>query len=122
MADETSGPNAVRRRVLIHAGASPGNDTNIFTAFTPSATASLIRIAVSLATGSVFQLLVTDGTSAYTQKYNGGTALTAGQRYTFTDLWGAVAANGNTLTYSLQVATTGVIQSLIVDEVQGVVS
>ena len=122
MSTETSGPPVVLRRVTVHAQAAPGAATDIFTAFTPTSPGALIRIAVSLATGSVFNLHVTDGTTSYTQKYNGGTALTAGQRYTFTDLWPAANSSGTALTYSLQVATDGIIQSLVVDEVQGVVS
>ena len=119
MSTETSGPPVVLRRVTVHAQAAPGVNTNIFTAFTPTSPAAFIRIAVSLATTSVFQLLVTDGTTAYTQTYNNGTALTAGRRYGFTDLWPQANSSGTALTYSLQVATDGIIQSLVVDEVQG---
>ncbi len=121
----------VRRIVMVHAGSAPGVNTSIpfvlhdaatATTFKVGTSASALRVTVSLATGSVFNLVVTDGSTAYTQHFNGGTALTAGCLYAFT-IGCARFKDNNTdteLTYAFQVATDSVIQTLIVDEVAGV--
>ena len=113
-----------------YAIAAPGANTAIpfidaggtsVTTFKVGAAAVALRLTVSLATGSVFNLHVTDGTTAYTQKFNGGTALTAGVLYTFTVGARRYSTNNNAteLTYDFQVATDGIIQTLFVEEVSG---
>lgn len=111
----------VKRVVLIHAGAAPGANTDIFTALTPSNDASAWRIQICLTTGSKVDVRVTDGTTAYSQTLNNDTALTAANLYTFTILVASTSSlSGSTaLTYSLRVKTDSVIQTLIVDEVIG---
>ena len=105
-------------RYSSHAQAAPGANTNIFTAITPSQGTAQVRVFISLATGSVFNLRLTDGTDAYTIKLNSGTALTAGVAYAFDIPLSAVPTEDNTktITYSLQVATDSVIQHLEVWE------
>ena len=114
-----------------YALAAPGAATNMLSAttnadgttgLTPSALANAYRITVSLATTSVFNVYVTDGTTAYTQSLNDGTALTAGRLYTFTFGVSRTKQDGTTtLTYQFRVATDGIIQTLLVDEVSGAV-
>lgn len=121
---------SVTSLMTVYAGAAPGANTSIpftdangdaATTFKVSEHASAIRITVCLTTGSVLDLYVTNGTTAYTQHLNGGTALTASCIYTFTV--GArrySTQNGSTeLTYALRVATDSVIQTLLVEEVTG---
>jgi len=99
---------------------SPGNNTNIFTtSITPVYPASALRVTVCLATTSVFNVRVTDGTTAFTMSLNSGATLTAGNLYTFAF---GVHQKSNaspplTLTYNFQVATTGVINFIMVEEV-----
>lgn len=107
------------RRVIKHALAAPGANTDIFTAIAPLHLGSVWDVSISLATASIVDLRVTDGTTAYSQAMLDGATLTAGTRYNFsvavpkqTD-----AATPVALTYSLRVRTDGIIQSLIVDEV-----
>ena len=107
-----------------HALPAPGANTNIFTALTPTRGLVQIRVFVSLATGSVFNLRLTDGTDAYTIKLNGGTALTAGVAYAFDVPMSRVPTEDTTktITYSFQVATDGVIQHMEVWELDKVVA
>lgn len=101
---------------------APGANTNIFTAKRPSRRATRWRVFVVLATGSVFNYRVTDGTNAFTVGLNGSTALNAGDAYSFEfDVENSTdgSESGTALTYSLQVETDGVIRQLIVTEVTG---
>ena len=92
--------------------AAPGANTDILsTALTPKE-GSALKITVLLATGSVFNMTVTDGTNTYTGGLNASAALNAGDRYTFTV--GADPANS----YNFQVETDGIIQCLIIQEAQ----
>ncbi len=105
-----------------HAIAAPGANTNIFTALTPTAgEASTWRLQISLATASVVNLRVTDGTTAYTQNLFNGDSLVASRLFTCQFMVAATSSLSGTtaLTYSIQVATDGVIQTLIIDEVLG---
>lgn len=110
-----------RAVATVHNGAAPGTNTNIVTPFSVSESASALRVTVCLSTSSVFNVVVTDGTNAHTQSLNGGTALTANALYTFT--FGARRYSTQTgetaLTYSFQVATDSVIETLFVEEVTG---
>lgn len=111
----------MRRVVLIHAGAAPGANTDIFTAITPSGDAAAWRIQIALTTGSKVDVRVTDGSTAYSQTLNNDVALTAACLYTFTILVASTStiAGSTALTYSLRVKTDSIIQTLIVDEVLG---
>ncbi len=105
----------------VYAGAAPGINTNILsTGVQVSPSASAIRVTVVLATSSVFNFTVTDGTTAYTVGLNASAALNAGDAYTF--VFGArrykSQPNGSVeLTYNFQVETDGVINLLFVEEV-----
>lgn len=91
---------------------APGANTNILaTSLTPKQGVAAFRVTVVLATGSVFNLRTTDGTTAFTSHFNGGVALAAASVYTFT--FGVTSG----LTYNFQVETDGVIRLLQVDEV-----
>lgn len=105
----------------IYAGPAPGANTDIFTAKSVGPRCVALRITVSLATGSVFDLRVTDGSTAYTQHLNAGAALTASCLYTFTVGARRYSTQTGTteLTYSCRVATDGVIQTLFIEEVTG---
>lgn len=125
----------IRTRAVIFNGTSPGNATNIITKDTVGASisggivaivpAAAWRVTVCLATGSVFNAVATDGKTSITMSLNGGTALTAGAMYTF--VFGAskmaptqsASLNPAALTWNFQVATTGTINLLQVDEVTG---
>lgn len=111
----------IKRVVMVHAGAAPGVNTDIFTALTPGPGATAWRIQIALTTGSKVDLRVTDGSTAYSQTLNNDTALTAACLYNFTVLVSNTSSLSGTtsLTYSLRVKTDSVIQTLIVDEVTG---
>ena len=101
------------RLVSKHALAAPGANTDAFTAVTPHATASTLRLTISLATTSIVDLRITDGTTAYSIALNAAVALVASQLYVFS--FGC----GIGLTYSIRVRTDSVIQTLFLDEVRG---
>ena len=107
-----------------HAKAAPGANTDFFTKLAPLSSIAQIRVFVSLATGSVFNMSVTDGTTAYAIKLNGGTALTAGVLYGFDAGLSQHLTVDTTkaITYSFQVATDGIIQHVEVWELDQPVS
>lgn len=117
----TAGSAACTALATVYALAAPGAATNIVTAFKVSDSASAMRVLVCLTTGSVFNLRVTDGSTAYTQAINGGVALLANTLYTFVIPCRRYSSQTGTteLTYSFQVATDSVIQTLLVDEITG---
>lgn len=104
-----------------YALAAPGANTNMLssnvTIETPGSAA--LRVTVSLTTASVFNLRVTDGTTAYDIGLNGSVALTAGDLYSFT--FSALKANsaGVALEYNFRVETDGVVRFLCVEEITG---
>jgi hypothetical protein len=100
-----------------HAIAAPGANTNIFTALAPNHPGSYWDIDISLATASIVDLRVTDGTTAYSQALWDEASLTAGRRYSCSVLVPKASVAGTALTYSLRVRTDGIIQSLCIDEV-----
>ena len=96
--------------------ASPGNNTNLLTSSITPKEGCALRVTVCLATTSVFNVTITKGATTFTVSLNSGTALTATFLYTF--VFGASTSNA----YNFQVATTGIIQILQVDEVsEGVI-
>ncbi len=105
----------------VYALAAPGANTNIITPITPGPNASAFRVTVALTTSSVFNVRVTNGTTAYTLGLNGSVALAAGDLYTF--VFGVRATSTQTgttaLTYSFQVETDSVINYLLVEEIIG---
>jgi hypothetical protein len=105
------------QRYAKHALAAPGSNTNMVTAFTPNHNGATLDIDISLATGSIVDLRVTDGTTAYSQALWDGASLTAGQRYSCSVLAPSMTDSGTALTYSIRVRTDGIIQSLIIHEV-----
>lgn len=123
----SAGANAL---VTCYATSAPGANTNIplvdalgasGTTFKVGPNASAIRVTVCLTTTSVFDLRVTNGTTAYTQHFNGGTALTASCLYTFT-IGARRYSTQNAdveLSYAFRVATDSVIEQLLVEEVRG---
>lgn len=109
-------PNAAYNVVNQHALAAPGADTDFPAAVASGfkgVTGGAFRITVALATTSVLNLRVTDGSTPYTQALNDNTALTAGNLYTF-----VVGCHAD-YTYAFQVETDSIIQTLIVDVVTG---
>jgi hypothetical protein len=123
MGVEQSAVLTVARRVMVHNGAAPGANTDIFTAITPAKNASCWRVGICLSTSSKVDIRVTDGSNAHSQVLNADVALVATAYYTFTFPVAAVSTlTGSTaMTYSLRVQTDSVIETLIVDEVQGAV-
>ncbi len=105
----------------VYAGSAPGANTNIITPITPGPNASAYRVTVCLTTASVFNVRVTNGSTAYTMGLNGSVALAAGDLYTF--VFGVRATSSQTgstaLTYSFQVETDSVINYLLVEEIIG---
>ena len=112
-------PTHAARRYIGHAVAAPGANTDIFTAVAPIHPGSFFEVTISLATSSIVDVRVTDGTTAYSQALNSAVALTAGQLYSFTFAVSRFSSVGGAtaLTYSIRVRTDGIIQTLIVDEV-----
>lgn len=104
-----------------YAKAAPGANTNILTnnikIETPGSAA--LRITVALTTASVFNMRVTDGTTAYDLGLNNSVALAAGDLYTFTVAALKHNESGVELEYNFQVETDSVIRLLVVEEITG---
>lgn len=104
-------------------GSAPGADTAILSSgiqFGPNA--SMARVTVALTTGSVFNVTCTDGTTPHKWGLNESDALNAGDLYVFTFGVRSTTDNeggGDSLTYNFEVETSGVIELLLVEEVQG---
>lgn len=120
------GEEATASLATVYNGSAPGANTNILaTGVKVSGHASAIRLTVVLATSSVFNYTVTDGTTAFTVGLNSSAALNAGDAYTFTfdarRYKSQPYTDGTTaeLTYNFQVETDGVIRQLFVTEVIG---
>ena len=114
--------SAVVPRAMVYAGAAPGVSTNILTTgITFGDAVSACRVTVCLTTSSVFNVYVTDGSTAYTMGLNASGALNAGDLYTF--VFGVCkysSDSGTTgLTYNFRVETDSVINYLRVEEVIG---
>lgn len=106
----------------VYNGSAPGANTNILSSsLTPGPNASAYRVTVCLATASVFNVRVTNGTTAFTMGLNASAALNAGDLYTFTfGVRKNSTQTGTTaLSYNFQVETDGVINYLLVDEILG---
>lgn len=108
------------RRIVKYALAAPGANTAFPTAITPNHHGSHFRVWVALTTASVFNMRVTDGTTAYVNGLNGSVALAAGDVYQFdvpcpktTD----GASGGTALSYNFEIETDSVVRMLVVDEV-----
>lgn len=94
--------------------AAPGVDTDILASdITPSNTPSICRVAVVLATASVFKARVTQGATTFDVKLNSGAALVASCLYVFDIPW----EEGDSINF--QVETDGIIQVLKAHEVGG---
>ena len=97
----------------VYSGDAPGANTDILAAdVTPTINGSVFRVTVCLGTASVFNVVETDGTQAFTEGLNSSVALNAGDRYTF--ILGSTRTDN---TYNFQVETDGVIRVLQVEEV-----
>ena len=128
--EATTGPGSCVAVMTVYAGSAPGANTNIsftdasgasVTTFKVPEDATALRVTVSLATSSVLDLRVTDGSTAYTQHLNGGVALAAGTLYTFTVGARRYSTQSGTteLSYAFRVVTDSVIQTLFVEAVSG---
>lgn len=101
------------------AQAAPGANTDIFAAeITPTNLHGVFRVAVSLATSSVFNMIVTQGATLKTLSFNGGAAIPALGMFEF-DVPVYQYEGTTALTYNFQVATDGVINWLSVREMNG---
>lgn len=119
---EDAGRGRVVRLAATYAQAAPGANTNIFASnITFSESASVCRVTVALTTGSVLNVRVTNGTTAYDLGLNSSIALNAGDLYTFAFGVAASDGAGNALQYNFRVETDSVIRQLLVDEVTGAV-
>lgn len=127
-----AGPESLTLKFLGYNIAAPGATTNIITksptgatitGLTPRNATAALRVTVCLATTSIFDCNVTDGTTAFTWHLNGGTSLTGGCIYSFEIPASGLAAtqtqttSPKALVWNFQVETNGVIQELEVDEV-----
>lgn len=93
---------------------APGANTNILAeGVVPSRHDGVMRVTVQVATGSVLNVMVTQGATTKACGLNGNVALTAGCLYTFSF---AVRANR---TYNFQVETNVALDVLDVEEVWG---
>ncbi|HLG42484.1 MAG TPA: hypothetical protein VI643_03885 [Planctomycetota bacterium] len=94
---------------------APGVNTDILaTNVTPVLDGTWV-VTVCLTTGSVFNLITTDGTTSFTNGLNASAALQAGDMYTFS--FGVLTA----LSYNFQVETDSVIRLLVVNEMTAAV-
>jgi hypothetical protein len=97
-----------------HALAAPGANTDIFaTDLRPNCGRSAMRVTVSLAVSSVLNVTITNGTTKYTIALFDGAALPASALRSLT------FSCGSAYSYNLQVATNGIIQHLLVEEIAG---
>lgn len=102
-------------RARIHNGSAPGANTDMITDFTPTSDA-VLEVTVQLTTSSVFNMMVTDGTTEHAGGINSSSALNAGDRYVFEFDVPANKADGTALVYNFQVETDSVIETLFVRE------
>jgi len=94
--------------------AAPGVDTDILSAdITPNEMYFTMRITVTLAVESIFNITETRGGVTNTYGLNGSTALTAGDEFTFT------RGCSPSSSYNFQVEIDGIIERLQVDIIQG---
>ena len=91
--------------------AAPGANTNIITGIAPKLGAGIFRIGLALATASVFNYTVTDGTTGFTVGLYASAALTAGDQYLLD-----IPHLGPSYTYNFQVETDGIVRVLTVHE------
>lgn len=108
------------QRYAAHAQTAPGANTDIMSAdLSVLPGMAHVRVTVSLATGSVFNMTITDGTTEYALHLNSGTALTASCLYSFdVPLSTKSSAGTKTYSYNFQVATDGIIQHIEVWELK----
>lgn len=128
-----AGPEALTMRFIGFNVAAPGVSTNIITqdaqgnsittGLTPRSKSGFWRITIVLATDSVVDETVTDGTTTFTSSLNAGVALTHGLKYSFDSPFAGVIPATQTqtsspkpLAYNWQVETNGVIRELFVQE------
>lgn len=99
--------------------AAPGANAGIISGgFTPTV-GSAIRVTVSLATASVFNVTVTpSGGAKRTHGLNSSVALAANDLYSFTFGASPADADGTALSYNFEVETDGIIRYLVVEEAQ----
>lgn len=91
--------------------AAPGANANILSSSITPNYGCALRVTVCLATTSVFNVTMTQGSTTFTCGLNSSVALVSGDLYTF-------SFGGNTDTaYNFQVETDGIIRILQVDEV-----
>lgn len=108
-------------RAALFNRAAPGAATNILTTSITPLEGCAIRVTVCLATGSVFNVVCSNGTTTFTMSLNGGSALTADTLYAFTFASHPTETNSGsavTLTYNFRVATNGIINYMVVEEAQ----
>lgn len=101
---------------------APGADAEILsTGLKFDAKAPACRLTIALTVSSVLNVTVTDGSTEHKWGLNESVALNAGDLYSF---FFPVMDNdsSNDLTYNFEVESDGVIEQLIVDEIQGAVS
>lgn len=103
----------VNSRVRRYNISAPGANTNILSTNVTPALDGVWVVTVCLTTGSVFNLVTTDGTTSFTNGLNASAALNAGDVYTFS--FGVMTS----LSYNFQVETNSVIRKLIVHEMTG---
>jgi len=102
--------------------AAPGANTGVTGGITFGPKASACRVTVALTTSSVLNLTCTDGSTTHKWGLKESGALNAADIYTFTFAVRKTAdglKGGTGLTYDLEVETDGVIEVLMIEEVQG---
>lgn len=98
--------------------AAPGANTGITGGITPTVGCA-IRVTVSLATSSVFNVTVTpDGGTKRTHGLNTSAPLNANDLYSFVFGAAIADASGAALSYDFEVETDGIIRYLVVEEAQ----
>lgn len=99
-------------RAVVFNGSAPGANTDILSAAITPQRECAFRVTVALTTASVFNVTCTDGNTTHAWGLNSSTALQAADLYAFT------FAAAPSLSYNFQVETDGVIEVLIVEEIQ----
>ena len=97
--------------------AAPGQNTNIFSSSLSPVYGGYFVVTVNLATASVLNYTVTDGTTTKTCGLNGSVPLNAGDTYSFSFGVAKVDQSAVALSYNFQVETDSAINFLSVNEV-----
>lgn len=111
----------IRQDCLFHTAKTTTQDifSTSFSSYTGYPTTALRITVVLESTNAVLNFRATDGTNTVTGALNNGTALTAGQVYTFVVGLAATKDGTTALSYNFRIATNTTIGYMLVEQVTG---